>query len=100
MTLPPEARRSHIFQVRCSRAELLHLRDVSAAVGLTLAEWARRRLFGDRAGLPRPGVRPEPGSPGVPGVAAELEAAAARAERERLVAQVLAARGEGGAGGE
>lgn len=92
MTLPPEARRSHIFQVRCTPAELLHLWDVAAAVGLTVAEWARRRLFGDRAGLPRPGVRREPGPPGVPALAAALEDAAARAERERLVDEELAAR--------
>jgi hypothetical protein len=100
MTLPPEARRDQWFKLRCSAPELLHLRDVAAAVGLTAAEWARRRLFGDRAGLPRPGVRPEPGPPGVPVLAAELEAAAARAERERLVAAELAAREGRAARGE
>jgi hypothetical protein len=100
MTLPPEARRSHIFQVRCSRAELLHVRDVAAAMGLTVAEWARRRLFGDRAGLPRPGVRHEPGPAGAPDIAHELGEAAARADRERRVAEVLAARGEGASRGK
>ncbi len=58
MTLPPEARRSQILQVRCSPAELLHLRDVAANLGLTVVEFCRRRLFGDRAGLPRPGATP------------------------------------------
>lgn len=94
MVLPPEARRTFWLKVRCSSVELLHVRDVSAGLGLTVAEFCRRRLFGDRAGLPRPGVRHEPGQAGPPALVAELEQAAARAEREHAVAQVLAARGE------
>lgn len=95
MTLPPAARRSAWIKVRCSPAELLHLRDAAAHLGLTLAAFCRRRLFGDVEGLPRPGARRRAPRPDLGGVGAELTAAAARAEREHTVAEVLAARGEG-----